>query len=487
MASFLDYFLPANNGLTPTQTDQANMQGLLGAGSALAAMSAPHAGPQASLLQLVTGGLQGYGSGANDVLKNFYANQATQANLVNSQAGATMAQLQAQRALDYFNPSGKGNNMAAALAPGQPQTGMGAASDGSGQLPSLSSFYGQQVPQVTASELQPPQGGQVPMGKVSGATSQTTRGGPMTAFGVDAPTMARFLYKQGMDTMMLGQTGGDKLIEQAIAMDPSLIYEKAYTNSKGQAEGALPSDLTKIGATGNEARKTAGYEATLRPHDQPVMIGGKLYTIPSNDAAYSQGAVPANLGVAPGTQVSTAIPAGTEELAKSQATDLAQAQKTAVNFDARMQSAQEILAKALESADAAPAGYLTKTRRDLDNTLASVGVPFTNLHLSSGVKSGAYDLLANLNSNLLTQEIPALAQGAGGRVDIPLVNAAKEASQLPMDAAPVNKKKVIQNLLDNLVRVQKSYHNAVNQSNSFTGGATPSISNASGWSAAKVQ
>lgn len=485
--AYMDLFLSNQQyQLTPDQQQNAQAAGWLGAASNLANMSAPHPGAMATPLQLLTGGLSGLKSGSQDYLSDFYNQQMQQANLRKTQAEAALTSGKADFAGGgsgmpllqsfYQQPAG------ATPPPVQPAPMM--AQGGVAPPPSAPQLAAQgapqgspQIPPINASQLQPPQG----------AAPQGSPQGSITAMGTDVPTQARILYTRGQQAFNLGIPGGSDMIKMAIEMDPSIVYEKALANSQGQAQGALPSDLTKIAATGAQTRLSDTHAAGLRPHDQAVMIGGKMYTIPSNDAAASQGAVPSNLGVPDGTPVSTAIPAGAKNLAEAQAADLAAAQKTAVNFDARMKSAQDTLQKALEVSDAAPSGYFVEQKRDLDNQLAATGIPFTNLHLSGGASSRAHDMLQNLNSNLLTQEIPALAQGAGGRIDIPLVNAAKEASQLPMDAAPQTKKAVIQNLLDNLRRVQNNYHNAVNQSNDFTGGATPSMGNTAGWSAKRVQ
>jgi hypothetical protein len=87
MVGFLDYFLPAGNGLPQEQQGVANFQGLLNAGSALADMSAPQYGPQKTALQLITGGLQGYGGGAQNYLQNFYQDKMSQAQINNLQNG----------------------------------------------------------------------------------------------------------------------------------------------------------------------------------------------------------------------------------------------------------------------------------------------------------------------------------------------------------------------------------------------------------------
>lgn len=95
MASFLDYFLPQGNALVPQgnglpqdQRDAANFQGLLNASAVLADMSAPQAGPKKTILQMVTGGLQGYGNGVQGQLKNFYDDQQSQAQIGLLQAKA---------------------------------------------------------------------------------------------------------------------------------------------------------------------------------------------------------------------------------------------------------------------------------------------------------------------------------------------------------------------------------------------------------------
>lgn len=507
-------FYPAGGTpLTPAQQQNADTVGLLSAASQLANMSAPHfasQGPAATPLQLLTSGVSAYGSGVAG-----YGNSINQQNIQAGQgqsamAKGTMDQLSAQRALNYFYPTGKNDGLAAALASTQmPAGGATAAPAGAAAptpisplvsspvgadpsanvfapptpTPSLSTFYG-----GTPNAATTPAGGTAQI--TPQADKQAAVQSQATAMGVDVPTMARMMYKQGMDTMMLGQPGGDQLIKQALDIDPTIVRSTAYAQSQGQ----LPAELTKIGATGDQARQTAGVEAGLRPHDTQVMIDGKLYTVPSNDAAASQGAIPANAAPA-GAAVSTAIPAGAKPLAEKQASDLAEAQQTAVNFDARVDQLKANLQDMKAQADKAPAGMGTGLKRDLDNQLANTNVvPFVDGvgKWSGGQAAQAYDKLSVLNSQQFLQEVSSLAKGAGGRMDIPLVNAAHEAAALPMDATPANKKAVIDTLITNLDRVQKNYRNQVNLQSSYQGGNAGIMIDApaptpTGWSVTPVK
>jgi hypothetical protein len=79
MASFLDYLLPQNSGLTPEQMDYASRSGLLNAATQIADLSAARPGPKASVMQLLTHGLSGYQGGAQGALNQFYQNGDLQA------------------------------------------------------------------------------------------------------------------------------------------------------------------------------------------------------------------------------------------------------------------------------------------------------------------------------------------------------------------------------------------------------------------------
>lgn len=474
MRGWLDYFLPKNNGLDDAQQNSAHTQGLINAAATIANLTAPKAGPAATPLQLVTGGLQAYGQGANNYLDQFYKNQDTQATLTSDQAKATMAKIGADRANSYFTPQGKSDLMAGALAGSDPS--------------SLSSFYDNSnnitgVNNVTSASLAPLNSGglgtpsaNIPTTQMNNSTAmRPTMGGTQTAFGVDTATMARRLYKQGMDLMMLQQPGGDKLIEHALSLDPSIIYEKAYTNSKGQAEGALPSDLTKIGATGAQARQTAGYEASLRPHDQPVMINGQLYTVPSNDAAAAQGYIPAGTTAPVANGISTAIPAYAKTASEMLGKNMAEAGDSQATIDSRMNSAISMIDEMKKLAPDTHVGEGGKLTNYGQNQLGAN---------SGNVTQARFE---NLNSNLFTQELPGIIKGAGGRLDIPLLNAIKEASAVDPYAPVATKQAILDELRANLVKAQNNAHNKVNMVNGSSASVNNPASSSSGWSVRRIK
>lgn len=272
----LDMFLPGGANLSPDQMSAAGNRGLLNASLALIDASSNHYGLRPSTMQVLGQGVRGYGQGVGD-----YA--STLAGQQSDLAKGQMAQINAQRALQYFYPQGKGNNMAAALAP-QPQGG-------------LSDFYGssiaqQAIPPLAGSPVGAgygeTQGGQFPPSPPGGA--QPTSLGAQTAFGSDVPTMARSLYKMGWDQLMAQQPGGDALIKEAIAMDPSII-----ASSESAKMGAdYPYELGKIGATGAQARQTEGYKAGITPMTQTVMIDGVPTQIATNNLAAATGQLPSS-------------------------------------------------------------------------------------------------------------------------------------------------------------------------------------------------
>jgi hypothetical protein len=311
MVSFLDYFLPNSTTLTPDQQSAASTQGLIGAGGALANLSAPRAGPAVTPLQLLAGGLQGYTQGTNDYVKTI-PNVAT-AQLANStaQLGLSQNQIRQMLANQYLTPGQQPAQQPAQIDPvtGQPMGNPSAPAMGAS--PSLTSFYA----------------------PTKGKAGKLNTGGAMlTASGYTPAQQAAAYMSQAQMLDAMGSTNeAVKMRELAVSIDPTLNYSKAYSTSQGQ----LPADLTKIGASGNESRKTAGYEATLRPRDQTVMIDGKPYVIPSNDAAAAAGALPANLPIG----ASTLIPSGAVEGAKTKA------QKSAEADIGQLQKLSDVTAK----------------------------------------------------------------------------------------------------------------------------------------------
>jgi hypothetical protein len=78
MAGFLDFLLPQNSGLNPDQMDYMSRQGYINAAMNMADLSAPHVGPKTSIMQILTHGANGYQTGAQNALNQFYQNGALQ-------------------------------------------------------------------------------------------------------------------------------------------------------------------------------------------------------------------------------------------------------------------------------------------------------------------------------------------------------------------------------------------------------------------------
>ena len=73
--------------------------------------------------------------------------------------------------------------------------------------------------------------------------------------------------------------------------------------------------------------------------------------------------------------------------------------------------------------------------------------------------------------------MPAIIKGAGGRLDIPLLNAIKEASAVNPYAPIETKKQILDTLAENLKKAQANARNKVNILGS-SGSAMPQKNNA---------
>ena len=526
--AMMDMFMPANAAvpLTPEQTQNAQTLGWLGAANNLANMSANRPGSiQPSALQLLTGAFGGFQQNAQGYAGSVQQQALTAAQLQEEQAKASMAQLGAQRAIDHFS-GGKGATMAPALASPAAPTLHDFYADTQGQ-PSLATpaptapatMGGVNIPPVSAAALQPgagsDTGGSVPMPppatafsgmggaapQVSGvAPTPTAPAGDTTAMGLSPRDLAASLYKQGQDLMYMQQPGGDALIKEAISIDPSLVYGTAFQTSRGTAEGALPSELTKIGATGAQARMTAATEAKYRPHDQIVKSGGAYYTVPSNDYDVATGATPnvdtgqpspaavvqpqisvSGVAATPGSPVSTAIPLGADKLADKQAENAADTQQAQDQFDSRLNNAMKLLDSMKANA---PQTFQGRSGQ-VAQAIAGEGIHVGPIHPWEQ-SNKAQTQFEQDNANLFTQELPAMIKGSGGRIDIPLLNSIKEASQIDPHAPVATKLAAIDNLKKILLMAQQNSHNLNNAATGNIGGNTtnssaPAVSYQDGW------
>lgn len=484
----------AGNPLSPDQSQDASTVGWLSAATQLANMSAPHfayQSPASTPLQLITQGLGAYGAGVNNYTNNINAQNTASGTANSAVAKGQMDQLAANRALNYFYP-GKGNALPAALA----STNM-APTVATGSSPSAPTAGGVTTPipgdgspitapQVNASAIQPPPSPTSLSSFYGGTPSATTTpaGGTQqivpsssvaaqaTSMGMTVPQTAKALYDAGMAQMMLGQPGGSDLVSQAIKIDPTIVQ----TDAAATAQGQLPSELTKIAATGAQARQTATTEAGLRPHDQQVMINGTLYTIPSNDAAAATGAVP--LGLPAGT--STQIPASAKSASEAQGKNLAEAQDAQSLLDSRMQNAMNMIKQMKDTAPQTFQGHTGKLAEAISDEGFGVG-PIKPWSQSNAAQTK----FEQLNSNLFTQELPGIIKGAGGRIDIPLLNAIKEAGAIDPYAPHATKVQALDNLTDILTKAQQNASRNTSNLSNAAGIAAPSA--ATGWSVTPIK
>lgn len=332
----LDLFMPgASQYLTPDQQDSAANLGLLNASLGLIDASSNQYGLPKSPFQLGAAAVRGYGTGTQSYLSN-----------MNSMDTTAMNQLQTQRAIQHFYPNNKAGALAGAVAPPINAPVNAAATANASPF---ASFY----PQPSVPAPMNPGAAPTPTAVGDAAIQQGASAiadpgiqlsGPppqaqnLTSFGVDVPTLARQMYSQGSDMSFIPAqaTAGAELMQKAIAIDPTVVQSTAAATAQGQ----LPSELTKIGATGAQSRQTEELKAGIDPTTQPMMINGKLVNVPTTKLAQARGMTPqAALAAAyqdqqPGQMpnISGIIPAGADKNADTLGQDtgknLAEASKT---------------------------------------------------------------------------------------------------------------------------------------------------------------
>lgn len=123
-------------------------------------------------------------------------------------------------------------------------------------------------------------------------------------------------------------------------------------------------------------------------------------------------------------------PAGEKAQAEEHGKNNAEAERAVAAILGRLTSANGILDKMNGLADQVPYGPGVETQRDIGNAFKRPSAT-------------AYDEFNKYNENLFVQELPAIVQNSGGRIDIPLVKSIQEASKIPMDAQPNTKKSLV--------------------------------------------
>lgn len=149
--------------------------------------------------------------------------------------------------------------------------------------------------------------------------------------------------------------------------------------------------------------------------------------------------------------------AGQVAAQQDQGKNLAEAQKGQSLIDARFDNSQAILSEMRRLAARTSGGPSEAIMEPLHRGL--------NDQTSADNKS-----FENLASNQLTTALAPIVQGSGGRIDIPLLNAIKDAESVQLSDSQKGKTAVIDNL-SNMLRIQQQ--NAHNLTQNLGGGAQP--------------
>ena len=155
--------------------------------------------------------------------------------------------------------------------------------------------------------------------------------------------------------------------------------------------------------------------------------------------------------VLPGTQEAAAAKAAGE----TQGKNVAEAQKSVIGIDTRLQNAINILNDQIKLAPNTYAGGVGKAQLGLQRNASN----FPFLSSMVGQPHPEQTLFEQNNANLFTQELPAIMAGLGqSRIDIPLVNAIKDASAIYQWGSTNEKIQAAQNLKGLLLKAQQNVH-----------------------------
>lgn len=151
--------------------------------------------------------------------------------------------------------------------------------------------------------------------------------------------------------------------------------------------------------------------------------------------------------------------AAAEDTGKNQA----EALKGVTGIDSRIQNAIDILNDQIKLAPNTATGQAAGGATvGLERNIA--GLPGAKqLGLDNPDLPKNQSLFEQNNANLFTQELPAIIAGSGGRTDIPLVNAIKQASSINEYGTPQEKIAAAQNLKGLLMKYQENIHNNASQ------------------------
>lgn len=210
------------------------------------------------------------------------------------------------------------------------------------------------------------------------------------------------------------------------------------------------------GSWGNDPAGGINIPAPAPPEGAQAPIGAAAPIPPVNGSSLVGGALPNAAPVAPrltGNALQQqaqidAQKAGASKQAEVQGQNIADAQKGMSSIDSRIGNAKAIIQEMKDLSPNVPYG---------PHGLAEMQVDASNMPvIGNGKAAGAAARFNTLNQNLFTQELPAIVQSSGGRIDIPLVNAIKGASSVDLDLHPNAKIQALNTLAEQLDRVQQN-------------------------------
>lgn len=128
--------------------------------------------------------------------------------------------------------------------------------------------------------------------------------------------------------------------------------------------------------------------------------------------------------------------------------DIAEAEQGVATVESRFDNAKDVISQLIKLAPKTSYGLLPETQQQFENAINS---PRSEDNAS----------FENLKANLLTQQLPAIVKSTGGRIDIPLLNAIKDAESIQLEDSPRAKTAVLNNLSKLLDMQRQNAHNLV--------------------------
>lgn len=270
MGAFLDMFLPgASNYLTPTQQSDASNLGLLNGSLDLIDASSNHYGLKPSLLQLMSSGLRGYGTGVGAYAKNIpTASTATLADAQNKSALALMPYYDQQaKAMMGQNPVGTTGTPATPFGMGNgsaaPSGGSGGAPSGAPDLSYVSPYFRQAL--MAAYMSRDPK-------QISSVLSEMGKVDPQGAAAVTRATQFNTFQKTPQGTFeMPSQGGGSAVAPPPTPTSLAAFYPQPLAPAPAQGNVPNPQDVPPVNASALQpgAIPAPPTPAQLPPQGQP--------------------------------------------------------------------------------------------------------------------------------------------------------------------------------------------------------------------------